>query len=96
MRFHLSCKKMQTISDCNWNETHKHMVCKVTPNYLAKLVSFAKCLSVLLLTNCWFGSRCSQINLNIASALIKDFLERSGNYRVTECGFTLKHLSDTL
>ena len=30
-------KKLVTISDCNWTETHSHLVCKQTLNHLANL-----------------------------------------------------------
>ena len=45
-----------SLSDCNWIRTHNQLVRKRTLNYLAKLASLAKWLSVRLQTN-WFWVR---------------------------------------
>ena len=40
-----------SLSDCNWTQSHNHLVLKKTLNHLAKLASLAKWLSVCLQTN---------------------------------------------
>ena len=33
-----------SLSDCNWTQTHNHLVCKWTLNHLAKLAKWLKCV----------------------------------------------------
>ena len=35
-------QQKETISDCNWTQTHNHFVDKGTPNHLAKFDQFRK------------------------------------------------------
>ena len=41
-------KVILSLSDCNWIRSHSHLVQKRRLDHLAKLASFAKCLSVCL------------------------------------------------
>ena len=52
-----------SLSDCNGTRTHNHLVCKRTPNHLAKLASLAKWLTACLRTKwLWVHIKCNEIN----------------------------------
>ena len=55
--------KIWSLSDCNWSQTHNHLVCKRTLNHLANL---AKWLSVPLQSN-WLWVRVQLQSLKYGS-----------------------------
>ena len=70
------------LSDCNWNWTHNHLVCKRTLNHLAQL---AKWLSVRLQTKwLWVWVQLQSLKLPILPLLrARSYYSwHSGNYRV--------------
>ena len=71
-----------SLSECNRNQIHNHLVCKRTLNHLAKLVWLNGWVFVYKLSGCGFKSYCSNLNfLNIyQSSKFQVFRETNGPF----------------
>ena len=54
-----SRREIWSLSECNWTRTHNHLVHKRILNYLAKLFTWLKWMSIHLWNGCGFEPSCS-------------------------------------
>ena len=73
-------------TECNWTQTHNHLVRKRTLNHLAKL---ANLVFNYELSGCGFESSCSHLNFRFRTC----FLDIQA---IIECGFPLKRVRDMI
>ena len=66
-----SSRKTWSLSDCNWNRTQNHLVCKRTLNHLAKW------LSVLLRTDSGFEYSCNLPNIFSQNFAVRKSIKRN-------------------